>query len=271
MYKIILFVYLCNRLKLFENNVFIMAKLIFGCLSFFILVVGFADTGFTQRFYKTQSGLTAVCGSTSISLEVYKQDVIRVIKCPAGCVFQKTSLSVTASPDPAAAFSVQKNDKGVLLLTDSLSVQLDLLNGNLLFSDNHAAALLREVPAPGGFSPDTGADAGSYKVSQSFALDSDEVIYGLGEQQNGRLDQRYQVNLLAQQNMKVAIPFFQSTKGYGIFWDNYSPTLFSDTLGLTTFRSDVAKGIDYYILKGSTTDSMVCQMRYLTGRVPMLP
>ena len=248
-----------------------MAKLMFGCLSFFVLMGGFADTGFTQRFHKTQSGLTAVCGSTSISLEVYKPDVIRVIKCPDGGVFKKASLSVTASPDPAAAFSLQKNDKGVLLLTDSLSVQLDLLNGNLLFSDSHAAALLREVPAPGGFSPDTGADAGSYKVSQSFALDSDEVIYGLGEQQNGRLDQRHQVNLLAQQNMKVAIPFFQSKKGYGIFWDNYSPTLFSDTLGLTTFRSDVAKGIDYYFLKGSATDSMVGQMRYLTGKVPMLP
>ena len=24
--------------------------------------------------------------------------------------------------------------------------------------------------------------------------------------------------------MKVCIPFFQSVKGYGLFWDNYSPT-----------------------------------------------
>jgi len=29
-------------------------------------------------------------------------------------------------------------------------------------------------------------------------------------------------------NTKVCIPFFQSVKGYGVFWDNYASVLFTD-------------------------------------------
>ena len=69
-----------------------------------------------------------------------------------------------------------------------------------------------------------GADQGSYIVRQGFRLDKEEPIYGLGILQNGKMSQRGEDRVLVQGNVEDAVPFFQSVKGYGLFWDNYSPT-----------------------------------------------
>ncbi|MDP4189686.1 MAG: glycoside hydrolase family 31 protein, partial [Bacteroidota bacterium] len=66
-------------------------------------------------------------------------------------------------------------------------------------------------------------------------------------------------------------PFFVSTKGYGLYWDNYSPTLFSDNQDGTTFKSDVGDCIDYYFMAGVNIDGAISCMRDLTGQVPMFP
>ena len=60
---------------------------------------------------------------------------------------------------------------------------------------------------------------------QAFTLDDDEALYGLGQLQNGKMSQRGQVKNLVQGNVEDVSPFIQSTKGYGLFWDNYSPTV----------------------------------------------
>ncbi|HOO86041.1 MAG TPA: glycoside hydrolase family 31 protein, partial [Prolixibacteraceae bacterium] len=65
--------------------------------------------------------------------------------------------------------------------------------------------------------------------------------------------------------------FFQSVKGYGLFWDNYSPTTFKDNDAETSFSSVVADGIDYYFMYGGNADGVVACMRDLTGQVPMFP
>ncbi len=62
-----------------------------------------------------------------------------------------------------------------------------------------------------------------------FILDKEEAIYGLGQLQNGKMIQRNMTKNLIQGNVEDVSPFFQSTKGYGVFWDNYSPTLLRTT------------------------------------------
>lgn len=116
-------------------------------------------------------------------------------------------------------------------------------------------------------------DAGTktFSVYQSFTLEKDEAIYGLGQLQNGKMSQRNQTKRLIQDNLEDVIPFFQSVKGYGLFWDNYSPTIFKDNQEETSFLSEVGDCIDYYFMYGENADGVVAQMRYLTGQVPMFP
>ena len=96
-------------------------------------------------------------------------------------------------------------------------------------------------------------------------------IYGLGQQQQGKMSQRDVKLTMIQGNTDDYIPFFQSVKGYGVFWDNYSPTLFEDNQESTSFKSDVGDCIDYYFMYGGNTDGVIAEMRDLTGQVPLFP
>jgi alpha-D-xyloside xylohydrolase len=59
-----------------------------------------------------------------------------------------------------------------------------------------------------------------YTVQQSWSADADEGLYGGGEFQNGFVDFRGAAIEMVQFNTEAAVPFFSSTKGYGLLWDN---------------------------------------------------
>ena len=82
-------------------------------------------------------------------------------------------------------------------------------------------------------------DAGrsTYSVYQGFTTSKEEGLYGLGQLQNGQMMQRDITKHLVQGNVEDVSPFFQSTKGYGVFWDNYSGTTYTDNEQETSFRS----------------------------------
>jgi len=244
------------------------------CLSAFFLWMIMSSLPYAngQRFQKTQTGISANIGEIDVTLEVYSPSIIRVIKMPKGKVLKRNSLSVIQVPEVNPKFKVSNTKHSVFLQTDSLIVEIGLKLGNLTFYKiGSKQKVFEELPGSTILKGCTGADKGDFSISQGFSLKPEECIYGLGQQQNGNLNQRGKTIWLAQGNTKVAIPFFQSTAGYGIFWDNYSPTQFKDSARNTSFTSQVAKGIDYYFMKGNSTDDIVADMRFLTGSAPLLP
>jgi alpha-D-xyloside xylohydrolase len=70
--------------------------------------------------------------------------------------------------------------------------------------------------------------------------------------------------------MKICIPYFMSVKGYGLFWDNYASTTYTDNAQETSFES-LGDGADYYFMYGGNGDGVIARMRELTGQAPMLP
>ncbi|MBN9385809.1 MAG: DUF5110 domain-containing protein [Chitinophagaceae bacterium] len=229
-----------------------------------------ADAVHAQRFTKTEHGIRAIVNEIDIEVWWYGPGIVRVIKTPVGHAFTKESLSVVAVPE---AMSVNVREEGdlVVLRSGGLRVSLNTVTGKVEFDDVSGARLLTEKDYGTQFSSLPGVDAPSYIVRQAFMLDRDEHIYGLGQQQNGRLDQRGQRVYLRQDNMKICIPFFQSTKGYGLFWDNYSPTHFTDNLQETAFESEVGDCSDYYFISGGSGDGVITGMRKLTGQAPLMP
>jgi alpha-D-xyloside xylohydrolase len=70
----------------------------------------------------------------------------------------------------------------------------------------------------------------SYRLSQSFAGEPNEALYGLGQHQSGDDElQRTAGGTVTRFNTEVAIPFMVSSKNYGLLWDNYSVTKVGDT------------------------------------------
>jgi len=223
-----------------------------------------------RQFTRTATGGKATVNDIDIEIQFYSPSMARIIKSPQDRIFKKESLSVIKQPQ-STRFTVREQGDTVTLSTDSLQVQLNLNTGKIQFKDPAGLSLLTEKDYGTQFSPITDVNKPTFIVRQAFLLDKNEPIYGLGQQQNGKLNQRGQRIFLRQDNMKICIPFFQSFKGYGLFWDNYSPTDFTDNPQETAFESQVGDGADYYFLYGGGGDQVVARLRDLTGQAPLMP
>ena len=235
---------------------------------FFIIAVSFS--GKAQTWQKTNTGIKTSINNVDVEIQFYTASTVRIIKSPGGTSFTKKSLSVIAMPEKVNFSAKQKSDV-LILKTENLSVQYYLTSGEIHFLDKAGIVLLNEKENGTFFKPFNDAGTSTYSVFQAYALDPDEAIYGLGQQQAGKMVQRNLKLNMIQSNTSDYVPFFQSVKGYGVFWDNYSPTQFIDSVASTSFKSDVGDCIDYYFMYGGNADGVIACMRELTGQVPMFP
>lgn len=220
-------------------------------------------------FERTPTGIKASVNSIVTEIQYYSPTTVRIIKYPVGNDFQKESLSVIQQPEKTN-FSVQQRGSELLLKSKSLHITFNLDNSQVVFH-HKGKHLLSEKPVGTNFSGFNDAGTPALSVSQSFILDVDEAIYGFGQQQQGKMSQRGVKLNMVQGNTDDYIPFMHSAKGYGLFWDNYSPTIFEDSSDSTRFQSEVGEGVDYYFMYGGNADGVVACMRELTGQAPMFP
>ncbi len=223
-----------------------------------------------QSYQKTDTGITTVIDSVAIEIQFYSPSTVRIVKWPDGEKFTKKSLSVIKTPQQTAYTAKQTGDE-LTLASKDLTVVLNLQTGQLSFQTPQGEPLLSEKASGAKFTDFDDAGDKTYSVSQSYVLDRDETIYGLGILQKGKMSLRNIQLHMVQGNTEDFVPFFQSVKGYGLFWDNYSPTDFVDNQDGTSFSSEVGDGIDYYVMYGGNADGVIACMRDLTGQVPMFP
>jgi alpha-D-xyloside xylohydrolase len=221
-----------------------------------------------QSFQKTDNGIKATTGNQTVEVQFYAPSIVRITKAPKP--FTKQSLSVIAQP-AKIKFSTQQKDNLLLLKSDKLTITVNLKTSDVAFASASGETLLKEKPGSTAFKPFDDAGNSTYSITQAFILDKEEPIYGLGQHQNGALSQRNKNYRLEQGNTEDVVTFFQSVKGYGLFWDNYSPTNFTDDTEGTSFTSEVGDAVDYYFMYGGNADGVIANMRQLTGQVPLFP
>ncbi len=232
----------------------------------FLLSIG----AYAQSFTKTILGVKTQINSTDVEIQFYGPSTVRVLKSPAGTAFTKESLAVIKKPQ-TTKLSVQQQGDVILLKSEKLKVDINLKSGKIAFETLSGTSLLSEKESGVKFTDFNDAGSKTYTVSQLFKLDADENIYGLGQQQRGKLSLRNEKINMVQGNTDDYVPFLVSTKGYGLFWDNYSPTTFEDKPESASFKSEVGDCIDYYFMLGGNIDGSIACMRDLTGQAPMFP
>jgi alpha-D-xyloside xylohydrolase len=229
-----------------------------------------AGSVYAGEYRTTDNGILARVQSLNIEVSFYTSSIVRVLKYPDGTAPASESFSVIASPVDTEVGITDNGDVVVLKSTD-VKVELNLNTGQLTWYNSQGELLSSEKENGTEFTPFDDGGESTFSVGQTFMLDSDEAIYGLGQQQNGVLNRRGQTVELVQRNCYIAIPFVNSIKGYGLFWDNASPTLFRDNEQGMSFSSRVGDRVDYFFMFGGSMDGVVAEMRHLTGQVPMLP
>ena len=216
---------------------------------------------------------SAQAQQTKVEVTFYSPSIVRIYKASDQNNDPKQSLSVNMQPQQVKVTrSQEKLDKNVVIdvyKTDKLVV--NVLGGTVSFKDTKGNVLLMEnassIDQPTQDKP-LFPDAA---VRQTFKTDADEPIYGVGILQEGRMDMRGTNRRMIQGNTDDYCNIIQSIKGYGLFWDNYSPTTFVANESGFQFISDNGGCIDYYFIYGGDADGVIAGIRQLTGTVPMLP
>ena len=223
-----------------------------------------------QTYQRTPQGVKSTIQGTHIEISFFTPSTVRILKYPEEWSYTKESLSVVGKPENVKLSVAQKEHK-LVIRSNQLTINLNQETGQITFTSPSGIPLLREQEKGTRFDDFNDAGVKTFSVYQSFSLENEEAIYGLGQLQNGKMSQRNQTKRLIQDNLEDVVTFFQSVKGYGIYWDNYSPTTFKDTPEETSFLSEVGGCIDYYFMYGGHADGVVAQIRDLTGQGPMFP
>ena len=112
----------------------------------------------------------------------------------------------------------------------------------------------------------------AYHGRLTMRFSEEEELYGLGSHEEGFPSLKGQFVPLYQENMRIALPYLVSTKGYACLFDCTSMMTFDATdrrYGRWYF--DSLGAIDYYMIVGDDFDDICRGYRTLTGTTPMLP
>jgi alpha-D-xyloside xylohydrolase len=239
-----------------------------------------------------------------IALEPRTHRTVRIRCTRDAALSQKPSLIVTpaVAGAPAVAFDVVERPTDIVFSTSGLSIEIDRRTTAFTYRDA-SGALLTSEPVRGGktldpvevlvsvFDDSTTVegratpdgvrvdalnvrqvvDRHAYHTKLEFEWADGEALYGLGSHEEGMFNLRGQHQYLYQQNMKAAIPVILSSRGYGVVVDCTSAMTFHDDAFGSYLWSDVDEELDYSFIVGPEFDTIVAEIRELTGRAPMLP
>lgn len=237
-----------------------------------------------------------------ILIEAVREDIIRV-RHARGKVRELPSLlvekTVFTGEKPAAA--VKEEEEKVILSLEKLTAEVSVKTGSIIWKmSGDGRKLLAEngrslVEKPV-YHYTTGEEAPvidrvktvdgernfiknlkkvedrkAYRGKLNFLFEEEEKIYGLGQAEEGIYDLRHHTQYLYQHNMRIPMPVFYSSRGYGVFVDCTSLMTFEDDENGSYVFFDTVEQIDYYIIAGPTPDEVIDGLRFLTGKAAMLP
>ena len=220
---------------------------------------------------KAVNGAERQIGGLNVRIEFYSPSIVRVTKPVVNGPEAKKSYSVIMQPETLKDVKESKAGDEVTLSSPCIRVTLNTNNGKITFAAKKNERLLTDTTTTFDKRTDK-ANEGQYKIRQTWLLDKDEAIYGLGQLRDTHMNQRGRHVEIWNHNTYTSIPYFTSEKGYGVYWDNAGKSYFDDNEAGTSFTSETGTAADYYfIYKDGTQDGVIAGIRTLTGKATMFP
>lgn len=208
-------------------------------------------------------------GQSFTRVQFYADNQVRVVKWTAEGTADKDSLIITAPKPERINLSFAEDAFQFVISTSKITVRLSKKDGTLEYQNAAGQTILKEQGPPVLSPAEIPYESGLFSIEQRFCLQPEEGLYGLGQHQEGYMNYRGRTVTLVQSNTEAAIPFLVSTAGYGILWDNYSKTIFTDKPDGMSLWSKAGEQVDYYFIAGRTIDEVIAGYRHLSGPAPM--
>lgn len=276
----------------------------------------YEPVGSVTSWTQMAGGIRLKCGAhQTVQIDILSERLLRVRFSadgvfPPSPLIEEWSLVKPNSSFPATPFEVRDEDKHLWLTTKQLRLKLEKAPLRIRVFDHEDRLLTQESATPG-----MGAGQGACVQMEKAP---DEHFFGLGEGigtfnptapfreyryaeyknvciHGTQLDQS--VITLDQTGKKTffclgpnwsgqcmtpaVIPFFMSTRGYGIYLNEFRDSVFdlgntksnawSITLGGAPNHVPNSSSLDYYFLYGPSFKTILDSYTELTGRTPLLP
>lgn len=225
-------------------------------------------------FEHVNKELALKCDVGLLAIKACADNIVHVSYFPGT---EKTALplwGLDANP-PDAKYRIDSTARFLRLATSQLSVSIDRKTAQMTFLDAKQNVLLaskrycmKEAEVSG---------EATFNVHAEFVAPDDEAYYGLGQHQNGWMDQRGRTVRLwhdceADGGEIIAVPFLVTNRKYGFIFDNPSKTtVVPGKDGLTTWDAEVGDALSYFVIYGGTADDLYRGYRLLAGTTPLPP
>jgi alpha-D-xyloside xylohydrolase len=238
--------------------------------------------GLNVTSYVTNTdGITFTCNVGLMKVQICQSDIVHLTYTPTASFPSKTQLVVTRTW-PTPSFTTSDAGDTVTLLTARIKVKVSKSTANVTYTDLSNGVICSE--AAKSMAATTVSGVATYTVTTSYNSPSTENLYGLGQHMEGAgtavtvnykgkgqtlMDEWY-----GNPTYYTAVAVLVSTRGYGLYWDNYSKSWFyGNDATNTQFRyvSECGSIIDYYFYYGPQLDSVVSKYRVTTGKAPLFP
>jgi alpha-D-xyloside xylohydrolase len=233
-----------------------------------ILTLGqtlYAQITFTQE---SDGVLFSLPDNGKMKVQVCTDKIIRVVYTLRSTIPGPESYIVVKTSWDPVQFTVEDGTSVVSIATFSLKVDVSKTTGSISYYSG--GTLILQETAAKTLARKTVGTSTAYEGTIQFNSTSDEGIYGFGQFQNGKLNQKGLSLDLVQLNQSDASPMFLSTRGFGVLWNIYSQVKVSTPLTLwCNWATNDA--IDYYFMYGPEFDQIIAAYRTITGPAPMWP
>ncbi|MEM8789251.1 MAG: TIM-barrel domain-containing protein [Pseudomonadota bacterium] len=234
-----------------------------------------------KRFKADGARLLCRIGSETLWLEPVGHSAIRV-RATRNRAFSDdlpSGLLPDAPPPETSAIAIEED--AAVLVNGRLRAEVRLITPGLAprleisFHDTVDGTVLLEEEMPHILYPDArnydAVDGPLWRIETCFKAHDGERIYGLGQHQHGRFDQKGCVIDLLQMNTEVVIPFLISSRGYGMIWNNPGAGRVELAQNRTRWVLDASPQLDYVVIAGPAPSDILRTYATLTGHPPMMP
>ena len=228
-------------------------------------------------FTKDNDGITFKLDKGLMKVKVCSDNIIEVKYTVLQDFLMKKSLVITNDWKKGTKFTLSENKEEIVIITGNLKVWINKSTNAIRFTDLKGSTILSEDGENGkNMTPAVIAGLQVNNCTTQFLSPANEALFGLGCHPEDSLSINYKGRNqdLVIKYMTGAIPMILSTRGYGLLWDNYSPSYFyGSEAGNTKFKymSESGEMVDYYFIYGPSFDSIIASYREATGEAPMFP
>lgn len=157
-------------------------------------------------------------------IQVCATNIIRITRWPNHATKSRGRQSLIARQTwPEVWHQVTETDEDVTVTTKELTLTFSKTSGTGSFADASSGKVILSEAAHS-FKAVTDLGHASYEIRQSWSGPAEEGLYGGGSFQNGLINYKHAPISLIQFNLEAVVPFFASSAGYGLLWDNYAWT-----------------------------------------------